>query len=551
MKNKESVKEKLNEEKSLQEIENYVEGINWIEDNFFNSWNKIKGKNIKQLKQDGEKMFLLLNSSDTIKGKPQLIQDIKQTIPLITKVEKKDKEGEISITYKFIDDRYDRRYDGHEVESLEQTFLLYKIIDNGEEFIVFSEKELENQLITFKGIKIRLPNLSDLSKNLKIRSISKIFIVKEHKNSIQTLNKKELINLTKKLNEKYGMDKEKFIDFTFSHPDGNIYRHSNDYNLIRIIQLLSGKFQGYPLHCLNMGPLGKGKTCELEALNYKFNEDSGILEAGNSTPKVLIPSFKEKPANVGYVIRCVRIGLIDELMKMVHNSQANARSGEMIQQHLSQLNMLLEHKERTIGSGNDNTLKAKSTSKLIFATNPLPKKMRIGYHVGVIDESTLSRMLIWVQDVEEQNFIQRNILKSYCPHTPNTKSQKEGSRNSNIVKNSLEYCYGVGSNIYITIYDSCNDFLCKMDLDRIKRIKNSSLIICKEPMKSIWDARGFHHSVLILDGICKFRCLFEDFDKNFKPKDSDYDELERLIFKMIKTWDTNLNINDSGWKDDS
>lgn len=518
--------------------------IVWLDDDYFDNWSKTKGKCINLLRKENteseHKLFFLAHSKDEIIGKPQQINETLQHIPLIIKVGKKNEDDGIDISYKFIDDRFDKRYDGYEIQSLDKKFYVYRVVDKDHEYLAFSETKLDQQLYTLRGMKIKMPCLSELTKALKIRSLSTVFLIKEAHSTIKVLDKKELIKMTKTLNQEIGLDQEAFKNLTFLHPDGKVYLRSEHYNLIRIAQLLSGKEEGYPLHVLNIGPIGKGKTKELEALDYKFQEPKGILEAGNSTPKVLIPSFKEKPASPGYILSTIRLSLIDELMKMIANANINGRSGEAIQEHLSQLNMLLEHKKRTIGSGNDNALIAKATSKVIFGANPLPSKRYLGDHIGIVDGSTLSRMLCVVQDYEEQDFIEKNIPFDLEEHTKST-----GYTYASIYTKGgggLYYYNDVSSNIYIQIYDSCQEFIVNYDKERVREIFKTSVNMTEEPMKTIWKARGLHHTILLLDGLTKYRCLFKDFDENFTATDYDYIVLEVLLSKIVNSWKVDLSM---------
>ena len=536
-----------------EEIDKYRRGLNWVDDFYCTTWKKTKRKNYSQLK-DSEELFFLAHNNDEIEGKPQLINEVKIRIPLITKTEKKVKD-DLLTAYKFIDDKYDKRTDGYEADVLDSSFWAYRTVYNGEEYILFSKEDLGIEYSKFTGMEVKINNLSEMSKNLKIRGISKIFFVKEIKPSIIIYDKKKLIEFTKKLNEKIGLDQEKFLDFIFAHEDGRVYRHSKIYELVRISQLLSGKYEGYPLNILNMGPPGKGKTCELEALDLKFRESVGILEAGNSTTKALIPSFKEKPANPGYILKCRRIALIDELMKMVHKIMEYGRSDQRTQNHLQELNAILEHKIRGMGSGNDNFFITNPTAKVIFATNPLPGKRNIYQHVGVIDESMLSRIILLVQDDEEKKFIDQNIPKKY-------QSQRETGLKITGNTQQHTYIYFINrilylvcvpselidliepfeENIFMTIYDSCQDFVCNIDELKVDKIAKKYVKEIKEPLKTIYQKRMMHHAFLILDGLIKFRCLFEDFDDSFEPKEEDYELLEKILLKLIRSWDCRVDI---------
>ena len=519
--------------------------INWILDNGPRDWNHAKALTTNYIKKEGD-LLLFAHARDKIKGKPQMLMEVKQTIPLVIMAEKKDKEsGDLKTVYRFIDDRYDKRFDGVEVESLEQSFYVYRVVYNELEYMVFSEEKLDPELYVFSGMSVKMPVGAELTKTLKIRSIAKIFFVYKAVNAIKVMPKEELIEFTKDLRERCGFDAISFRDLLFSHPDGKVYLHTDKYNLIRIAQLLSGKYEGYPLSMGNMGALALGKTKELEALDDKFQEPKGICEAGNSTPKVLVPSFKEKPANPGYILSCNRIALVDELMKMVDNANSGTRQGEIVRNCLGQLNMLLEHKKRTVGSGNDNTLVAKATAKCIFAMNPLSGKSYLRDHLSLLDATTMSRILWLVQDQEEQDFIRQNkpfqFLKS---SQQNVVTHTEPMQHSglDIDKIGSMYSLCVTTDIIVAVYDSCQHFLSFFDEEKVRKLFDLSCQFVQEPMKSVWKGRGLHHTILLLDGLVKYRCLFTDYDSSFEAKEVDYYQLEALLIHIVKSWDTDMSF---------
>jgi len=288
---------------------------------------------------------------------------------------------------------------------------------------------------------------------------------------------------------------------------------------------------------------------ELEAMDFKFHEEVSILEAANSTTKALVPSFKEKPANPGYVLKCRRLSLVDELMKMIHKVMEYGRSDQRTQNHLQELNAILEHKQRSMGSGNDNFFITNPTSKCIFSANPLPGKRNIYEHIGIIDESMLSRLLILIQDEDEKHFINSNKPKKGSYSVLTTGNVYISMTNIKI--NNILYSVCVPSelhslikktkhNLFINIYDSCQQFLCEMDEDRIITIVKGFLGLIKQPLRSIYEKRLIHHSTLLLDGLTKFRCLFRDFDNTFTSNEEDYQLLEKLLVKIIKSWDCSL-----------
>jgi len=518
--------------------------INWVD--WLKNYGDAKNR-ADQVISEGEddRLVFLASDKDKIYGKPQLIHENIQRIPLLRRTLRIKKVKGVDDQYikqlKFIDDTYDKRYDGKTLSTLSFDFFLYRVVDSGKEHYIFSEERLPNEYCEFEGMQLDLDDISDISTNLKVKKISSVFICHNASPSVKVISPEELIQFTKD-NE---ITEEKFHDQLFLHPDGNIYDYIDDFNLLRKAQLLSSKYEGYPLHMIKMGPVGTGKTTEAEVLNYKFSEDQGILEAANSTLKVLVPSFKEKPANMGYICKCNRISIIDEMMKMVES--ALGHDGSRISNYFGQMNMLLEQKDRMVGSGNDNSTRIQSTSKVSITTNNLVGKNKIAFHLGIIDPTTLSRMIVWVQDSEEiERIYNKEGVRESPPHKPYPKSFFAGDILS--VSHSKDgHCVGGNFNEFLTIYDSCQQFLVNIDKDRCKKIYNVVTSLTEDPMRQVWRSRGLHHTILLVDGIVKHRCLFRDYDKTFKPKQVDYDDAERILVHMVNTWET--NFNQDSWKE--
>ncbi len=567
------VKDKLKQEMVLdptKDSSKLLSGrINWIEDptaiaNQDFNWRDLEGDDwlkikliMKDLMRVENRLIFISHDMDTIYGKPQLVHQTLQRITLITKTVKvkKDRDGDdekFIHEWKFIDDRLDKRYDGNMDSAMSMDFWVYRIVYEGKEYYVLSQEELGNEVCKLSGMNIQLDDLSEMNKNLKIKTLSNIFLVRKSESTVQTIPKEELVVKTKEWKEKYGFDREGFKDFIFTHPDGNLYEYCEEFNNLRIAQLLSAKYEGYPLHILKMGAVGSGKTTEAEVLDHKFNEEQGILEAGSSRMKVLVPSFKEKPANLGYICKCNRYAIIDELMKMIVEISTKSHQTTSLDSYLGELNMLLEHKNRMVGSGNDNSVRVQATSKIAITTNPIPTKRTIGEHVGILDQTTLSRMLIWVQDAEETE----KIYNHEVTNPPNIDLRDYIDKNKG--RDYTDYVRGINSNSnsnniyefnpFLTIYDSCQAFLSDFDIEKVRTIWKESVFLSKEPMRQIWKSRGLHHSILILDGLTKYRCLFQDYDSTFKSSPEDYELLTKIILKMVQNWDTDLSIKSNEFK---
>jgi len=395
---------------------------------------------------------------------------------------------------------------------------------------------------------IELDDFAEMSKNLRLRSVSKIFILKDFIPSIKSLSPEQIIKFTKERK----ITEQDWINFLDYHKFGNFNRFPLEVNRLRSAFMLSGKKEDYPLHVGVLGPPGTKKTMGyIETFAYKFAEEPIICEGANSRIKGLIPSFKEKPANIGYIAKCERMGFIDEIGKMVEFE--STKGHYPIINTLGELNFLLEHKLRTVGSGNDNDIRVKATGKNLFVTNTIASRKTISHHVGLIDPTFMSRVLWWVQDEEEKEFLlSDNCLES----VPITHTQAQAPKKNTIIdrnkrktisnmKNCSRDCLSVIGKMnreeFLTLFDSCYNFVCDIDDEEVQKLVNTTTMLAKEPMKSsVWKPRATHHVFLLIDGLCKHRCLFKDYDVLFKANQEDYDAAERILVRMVNGWETNL-----------
>jgi hypothetical protein len=520
--------------------EQYKE-FNWSSG--LNSWEMAKGKAVN-ISRKGDLVFFA-HDNDEIKGKPQILDnETKKNIILLLKCCKKDKKtGEENINYKFLDDSYDKRYDGYEIESIDKSFWAYRVVDNGEEYVLLIDKIIPtSEVHKFKGMKVKIKNQNELLKDLKCKGTKQMFFCKSIEPSIKIIPKEELIDFMGDFVMNYKLDldtvKDFFFDFPFMHPDGMIYRQPEDYMMVRHAQLLSGKVDGYPLSMFCLGVPGSSKTIELECLDSIFDES--IAEAGNSTPKSLVPSFKESPATPGFIMSKNRIALIDEIMKMIEKQMEGNYSISTIKNKLSELNMIFEHKRRSIGSGNNNSFTGQATAKTIIVGNPASNMNYLADHLKILDESTLSRLFIWIKDVEHKDFVRNNQPKSirntYTTYLTCFFSGDELKNEVCIEKVFRGFLY----DYYLSIYDSCQQFIIDYEEERLRTLYLQVSALCPDELKNVWEARGMHHVKLILDGLTKFRCIFKDLDKDFRAKDEDYDYCEKILIKMIKGWSAYL-----------
>ena len=533
--------------------------IKWTEE--IDEWKDIKRMMKKELGDREEYYHTEINwgfhahSNDEIIGKPQLIDAVMKNIILgfETKYKEKVEEDGKKIEkefrrIQFFDERFDKRYSGPMISHFALKFFIYRIITKeGEEHYILSRKQLPNEMCKFKGMSVDVSDFAEISKSMKIGCLSNVFFIKEYKSNIVTLEPKNIVEFTKsrKLTED---DWFKFLAF---HRDLNSFnRFPYETELLKSAHLLSSKVDGWPLHLGIIGPQGSRKSKGfIETMAYKMDDNPDIVEGANSRIKGLTPSFKEKPANLGYFANCHRMGWIDELSKMVE-FEMNRHTGTN-RNILGEANFLLEHSIRQVSSGNDNTVTVGATAKFVFVSNPISGKKNIGEHVGCIDPTTMSRILWWVQDEDEQEFVLskegiiRNVQESplHQDHPHNTISRDLIF----ISKKEDRYWLSVGGKIqnsdeFLTLYDSCNNFKCFIEKERVEKLSNTVTTLARNPMKSVWKPRAEHHVELLIDGICKHRCMFKDYDDTFVANNEDYENAERVLIRMVKGWDTDLSI---------
>lgn len=558
----ENIKRILKQEMQQQEIENYFENeINWLEGNFWDSWDKVKGhmKNLWGHKQEypGEppKWFLTAHYKDKIRGKPQLIEIVQKKIPLVRLAIKKQKDknsedGEIDIqSFYFFDERFDKRYNGYLEDTFALYFYFYQITTHEEKkYFILTQEKLPNEICDFNGMLIELQDFTEMSRNLKLPSLSGFFIVKDFEPSIKIIPKEELVKYTQenKITEK------NWLDLLATHPSGTINNFPVEMELLKSAFVLSGKVDGWPMHLGIIGPPGTNKTMgHIESLSHKFEEEPRIAEGSGWTIKGLGPSFKQSIADIGYIAKANRMGWIDEIGKMVEREMNRHQSG--CNNVLGDFNFLLEHKKRLVGSGNTGEVETSATAKVLLVSNPISNRRTLSAHIGAIDPTFMSRIFWWVQDSNEQEMVLSNKSVIRAPPKPSqdyiSKEKIPPTPKQDYLYNDRKKCILLGKlwgevynrDIFLTIFDSCYDFVCKIDDLEVERLSQTITNLAKEPMKSsVWRPRAYHHVKLLIDGLCKQRCLFSDYDGSFVAKQEDYNWAERILVRMVNAWDCDL-----------
>jgi hypothetical protein len=610
------INEIAKEESRTQTSEKLIENeINWVSGESWD-WDLCKGYSKKiwghrtEYIESPIKWFFLAHAKDKIKGKPQLLQNTTVRLPLVRMAIRKTvdegtkEEKEIQSFY-FFDDRFDKRYDGLQKDSFAMDFYKYQIITpDDKEVYVFSKEKLPSETCLIEGMEVQMDDFSEMSRTMKLPSISRIFFAKEVKPAVKTLPKKELVDFAK--SKKLRIND--WLNHLAYHPFGTFNSFPIESELLHAAQMLCGKLDGYPLHVCYVGTQGTRKTMgKGETTEFKFGDEKIIIDSGNSRLKGLGASYKGTITSPGYLAKQDRIAIVDEIGKMIE-AEINKTGGTNI---LGDLNAIMEHKERKVVSGNTSESNMKPTAKFIMITNPVSYRKTIYDHVGLIDSTFMSRALWWIQDQREVEFVlkwgilrtPKDIDKSIDdwmePQKTETSiyllmidryyslwkksfgvsssssiqdmvddEEKRNLNSKNLYFNDeikkpnlnifkylnndflnkfkdlnfedLNLNQEIDRDSFLTIYDSCYSFLSQIDDSKIQEIVDLITLKSKEPMTGVWRPRGFHHTYLLVDGLCKLRCLFKDHDPEFVSKPEDYEIAEKILCRMVEGWETNL-----------
>ena len=151
-------------------------------------------------------------------------------------------------------------------------------------------------------------------------------------------------------------------------------------------------------------------------------------------------------------------------------------------------------------------------------------------HVELIKQKIKQKFM------ESPIYIKKYIhLQEYNYARPEQQEKEKCDNNSNKTV-TYSFVVGVYTNIFLTIYDSCNGFVVDYNESILKGIYNDIGDRLVEPMRTVFFGRYLHHMTLILDGIVKNRCLFKDYDPTFEPKQEDYEETRVITQYIVDSW---------------
>ena len=275
-----------------------------------------------------------------------------------------------------------------------------------------------------------------------------------------------------------------------------------------------GMMNTYPMHLMVLGEAGSGKSALLNTLHSHSKESKEIFAGATSTLKSLVPSFKNNPAQIGYLAESNRFAICDEFLRCLVNTRTT-KEGSHREEGVGIMNDLLEHQKREVGSGVSRA-RVNMTARILAMSNPIRGVNNMNNLLNGYDESFLSRWLIYYQTEEHVQMIKR-------------------SNDSDLKL----YNYKIVDNDWISILDYLQSFSAKYDLGRMEEIYNSVTKNLSESLARHYNTRHKHHMECLLDGIVKTRCLMEN-NILFEAIEEDYKILKDVWMHLIRSW---LNVD--------
>jgi len=444
---------------------------------------------------------LLINKEVRLQGiiSPS-VNSYKQEIVVFREFEKVEGDIEKGNIIIFFDEKMPDKRMWKQISSLNVDFYIYEFTENGASFCLMSEEKLDYGEYFIYGSAIRLADQVLVGNYGKLTANRKMILLHHAKNVIKKINdNKELL---KKTNE---WTKKSFLDFLFSHYSKKknknfIYRQPDNMGLL-ILAFLFSSHDEYPLHLTIYGKQDSGKSTIINTTLNKFNESYTLIDGGNTTLKGIVPSFGGKVPKIGVILESKRICAIDEFFRVIKSEEDNDK--------LSVLNNFLLHTKYSNKTGKGD-IDCQMRSKLFCVTNPLYGS-NFEETIKKLPPSTVDRMLIWKQTQHHYKWVNCGDNKVFA--------------DINIRKND-----------FLAVYDYMNSFISEFDEKKVKNIVDELKTKCPAYMLSLYVTRyGQHHSMCLIDGIVKIRCLFER-DSSFSAKEEDYENFTKLWEDLILGW---------------
>jgi hypothetical protein len=443
-----------------------------------------------------------------------------QNIPIATIIEtKRDKDtGECPRSVKLFGQQIGKQ--GVKViKEITIPFYFYRFItENNRDMMLVSKKKqvVGDYIVT--GMETQCNDYKSLTDSARIMTKLPFFFVNKIRNRIVAFDNHEEFRLRLK---QLDVRKETLFDYPFT-----TIKKDKMWRLLQprwykwliwawLTHEPKGMMNTYPMHIMQLGPPASGKSVILNSLHARSKESKEIFAGATSTLKSLVPSFKNNPAQIGYLAESNRFALCDEFLRCLVNSRTT-KEGSQREESVGIMNDLLEHQTREVGSGVSRA-RVNMTARVLAMSNPVRGVNNLNNLLNSYDESFLSRWLIYYQTEDHTEMIKR----------------------SNDSELRL-YDYRIADNDWISILDYLHTFSAKYDLKRMEDIYDEVPRTLSENLRRHYETRHKHHMECMLDGIIKTRCIMEN-DMTFEATDEDYKILKDVWSHIIRSW---LNVGE-------
>ncbi len=464
-------------------------------------------KALKQLSRDRGK--LLINKELFLKGiVAPTAMPYKQEI-IVFKTFNREVEGQNQRRIVFFDEKPPRGTAWEEQSSFSADFFPYDLIEENINYMLLSENKLEYGEYYIEGSAVKLTDKILIGNYGTVGAKRKIILLHNARNVIQKINSHdELFSKVK------NFGREDFINYIFTAFDedtGELCTYPQPENIVNLVTsfLFSAKFE-FPLHLCIYGKQDSGKSTILRAVFEMFNEPYTLVDGANSKLKGLVPSFAGSKPELGVILESKRICAIDEFFRIIKDEKDDDR--------ISCLNNFLLHTKYANRTGKG-MVEAKMRSKLFTVTNPI-YGCNFQDTINRLPPSTIDRILIWKQYKSHYEWVRRG--------------NKIFKANNKIDKYT-----------FLSVYDYLNSFKISFSKDKVLAIVDKIKAKIPSYMEGLYDSRyGNHHSICLLDGLVKLRCISEN-DKSFKANSKDYEAFERLWEDLAIGWHEAINAEEA------
>lgn len=446
-----------------------------------------------------------------------------QDIPIVTVIEgKKNKDtGECPRSVKLFGQLVNKAT-SKVIKEIIMPFYFYRFITDGnKDMMLVSTKKHEGGDYVVTGMEIKCNDYKALTDSTRIMTKLPFFFVQKIRNRIISFdNHEQFKDRLKQLDVR----KDTLFDYPFTtEKNKKVWRllQPKWYKWLIWAWLThenKGMMNTYPMHLMQLGPAASGKSALLNSLHHKSKETKEIFAGATSTLKSLVPSFKNNPAQLGYLAESNRFSFCDEFLRCIVNSRTT-KEGSGREESVGIMNDLLEHQKREVGSGVSRA-RVNMRARILAMSNPVRGVNNLNNLLNSYDESFLSRWMIYYQTEDHIQMIKR-------------------SNDSDLKL----YDYRISDNDWISILDYLQTFSANYDMKRMEDIYNEVPKTLSENMNRHYATRHKHHMECLLDGIIKTRCLMEN-DMEFTATDKDYEILKEVWTNIIRSWLNNSQIKD-------